>query len=41
MVEEEAREVGKTRSKVKRIGIDRIWWKHFADALCSKESNRD
>jgi hypothetical protein len=33
MVEEEAMEVGKTRSKVKGIGINRIWWKHSADAL--------
>jgi hypothetical protein len=40
-VEEEAMEVGKTRSEVKRIAVDRIRWKRRTDALCSRRSNRN
>jgi hypothetical protein len=39
--EEEAMEVGKTWSKVKRIAVDRNPHKHFTDALCSTGSNRN
>jgi hypothetical protein len=40
-VEEEATEVGKTWSEVKRIADNRMQWKLFTDALCSRGSNRN
>jgi hypothetical protein len=40
-VEEEAMEVGKTWSEIKRIAVDRIRWKSFTDALRSRGSNRN
>jgi hypothetical protein len=40
-VKEEIMEVAKTWSKVKRIAVNRIRWKHFMDALCSRGSNRN
>jgi hypothetical protein len=40
-VEEEAIELGKAWREVKRIAVDRIRWKRFTDALCSRGSNRN
>jgi hypothetical protein len=41
MVKEEAMEVWKTWSEIKRNAVDRIWWKHFTDVLCSRGSSRN
>jgi hypothetical protein len=38
--EDEAMEAGKTWSEVKRLDADRIRWRCFTDALCSRGSNR-
>lgn len=39
-IEEECRTVGKTWSEVKRLADNRIGWRCFTEALCSKRSNR-
>jgi hypothetical protein len=32
---------GEGMSEVKIIAVNRIWWKHFIDALYCRESNRN
>jgi hypothetical protein len=41
IVEEEAREAGKTWNEVKRLAINRTRWRSFTDALCSRRSYRN
>jgi hypothetical protein len=38
---EEDREAGKTWNEIKRLAINRIRWRSFTDALCSRRSHRN